>query len=140
MYIIQKKCTIHDELVIQDANGKTQLTLPVNLVVEDILASYNRLRRILGEAQEMLGEHPHSDECRAYYGKVVVEFFNIIFGEEGCRRLLEAYAGKYDAMLCDVAPFIVDSIQPQIHAAMLQRAEKYRELVKQAKGKRRLQR
>lgn len=138
MYVIQKKCTIQDELIIQNANGEAQLTLTVNLVVDDILSSYNRLRRILGEAQEMLRKKPDSDECRAYYGKVVVEFFNIIFGKDGCRQLLESYAGKYDEMLCDVAPFIVDSILPQINAAMAQRAEKYRALVKQAKGKRRL--
>lgn len=135
MYVVRKSSDIHEEFVVEDTSGKRLLSLPVNIVIDDVLASYNRLRRILGEAQEKLRQDPTKSEYQEYYGKVFVELLKVVFGENGCARLLECYENKYDKLLSDVAPFIVECINPQMEAAMKARAEKYRALTKKTQKK-----
>ena len=137
MYTIRKVSDIHDELVIENSSGEVELRLPVNIVINDVLARYNRLRRLLGEAQEKLRTMPESEECQSYYGTIFVEILKVVFGEEGCAKLLANYENKYEKLLSDVAPFIVDVINPKMEAAMKARAEKYRRLNKAAKPKHR---
>lgn len=133
MYVIHKSPSdITEELVVKGKPGEADLVLPVHLKVDDVLVSYNRLRQLLREAQEKLQEAPGSDEQRTAYGRVIVEFFALIFGQDGARRLLEFYADHYDEMLVDVAPFIVECIQPQMEAAMAARVERYKSLSQQA--------
>lgn len=131
MYVVRKVNDIHEEFVVENIKGEIELSLPVNIAIDTVLASYNRLRKILGEAQENLRQKPECSEYQEYYGKVFVELLKVIFGEEGCTRLLECYENKYDKLLSDVAPFIVECIQPQMHAAMIARAERYKALSKQ---------
>lgn len=137
MYTIRKVSDIHDELVIENSIGEVELRLPVNINIEDVLARYNRLRRLLSEAQEKLRQDPNCDQYQTYYGTIFVEILKIVFGEEGCAKLLANYENKYEKLLSDVAPFIVDAINPKMEAAMKSRAEKYRRLNKAAKPKRR---
>lgn len=134
MYVVRKVNDIHEEFVVEGTSGKVELNLPVNIVIDDVLASYNRLRRLLGEAQEKLRQDPECSEYQEYYGKVFVELLKVVFGEDGCAKLLECYENKYDKLLSDVAPFIVECINPQINAAMAARGEKYRRLASMAKA------
>lgn len=133
MYKVQRKQTIKDELVICGSNGSIELSLPVNLSVDDVIRQYNRLRSILGEAQAELQKDPKSEECLAKYGYTVVAFFELIFGTDGVKKLLDYYENKYTEMLEDVAPFIVDVIQPQMSAAMKERAKKFQKISRKIK-------
>lgn len=129
MYTVQRSRTISEELEVKNLDG-TSTILPVRLCVDEALASYNRLRRILGEAQEKLKNDPDNEQLQAYYGKAVTELFTIVFGQEGAARLLEIYENRPEEMLGDVAPFLVDVVQPQFELAMAERAKKYRRLTK----------
>lgn len=133
MYTVTKRNAIEEELTIQNLKGEAELTLCVSLHVDDILAQYNRLRRILGEAQENLSKDPTSEEALTGYGAAVVAFFELIFGADGCQKLLDYYKGRYGDMLSDVAPFVVDVIQPQVNKAMKERAARYKAIAKSAK-------
>lgn len=134
MYVVRKVNDIHEEFVVEGMSGKVELSLPVNIVIDDVLASYNRLRRLLGETQEKLRQDPECSEYQEYYGKVFVDLLKVVFGEDGCAKLLECYEQKYDKLLSDVAPFIVECINPQITAAMTARSKKYRRLASMAKA------
>lgn len=134
MYVVRKVNDIHEDFVVENAKGEAELRLPVNLSTDDVLAPYNRLRRLLGEAQEKLRQDPECSEYQEYYCKVFVELLKVVFGEDGCAQLLECYENKYDKLLSDVAPFIVECINPQIAAAMTARSEKYRRLASMAKA------
>lgn len=134
MYKVRKVSDIHEEFVVENTAGEVELSLPVNIAIDDVLASYNRLRRLLGEAQEKLRQDPDCGEYQEYYGKVFVELLKVVFGESGCAKLLECYENKRDKLLSDVAPFIVDCINPQMSAAMTARAEKYRRLASMSKA------
>lgn len=133
MYKIQRKQTIKDELVICGSTGEEELFLPVNLCVDDVIRQYNRLRSMLGEAQAELQKDPKSEECLTKYGYTVMALFELVFGSEGAKKLLSYYDKRYTEMLEDVAPFIVDRIQPQMSAAMKERAEKFKKIAGKVK-------
>ena len=56
----------------------------------------------------------------------ITEFFKLIFGQ----KLFSYYENRYTELLGDVSPFIVEQIQPQVDAAMKQRAERFRKMAK----------
>jgi len=127
-YVVQNRHEIHDELCIQNLKGEDVLVLPVTLRVDDVLAQYNRLRRILGEAQHAVMQNPEDEAALASYGTVVIALFEVIFGADGVKKLTDYYGERYGEMLEDVAPFIVDRIQPQFEVAMKARIKNYRKL------------
>lgn len=133
MYKIQRKQTIKDELVICGRTGEEELVLQVNLRVDDVIAQYNRLRCLLGEAQMELQKDPNDEVCLAKYGYTVLALFEVVFGSEGAQKLVDYYENRYTEMLEDVAPFIVDRIQPQMSAAMKERAAKFQKIAKKIK-------
>lgn len=130
MYTVQRKSAIKEDLEIQNAKGNVELTLHVNLFVDNVLSQYNRLRRMLGEAQYELSKDPTSEKTLSTYGATIVALFELIFGAEGVQKLLDYYDNRYTELLEDIAPFVVDVIQPQIDSAMKARASKYKELIK----------
>ena len=130
---IQRKQTIEDELIIEDSKGNEALKLPVKLYVDDILAQYNRVRLILGEAQEEVQKNPTSEKALCAYGIAIVAFFEVIFGKDGAKQVVDYYENRYGEMLNDIAPFIVNEIQPRINDAMRQRAERFNALSQAAK-------
>lgn len=127
-YKIKRKKMINEELVIEGAGGRKDLRVPVSITVDDCLAQFNRLRRILGELQAEAEKDPSSETTAAKLGTVIVAFFELIFGSAGCKRLLEYYDNAYTEMLEDVSPFVVDVIIPQMNLAMAERAERYRKI------------
>ena len=130
MYKVQRKQTIEDELVIENSKGEEALRLPVRLYVDDVLGQYNRLRRMLGEAQYNAGKNPTDDKALAALGMTVMALFSLIFGEKGAQELEKYYENRWTEMLQDVAPFVSECINPQIDAAMRQRAERFRSISK----------
>lgn len=131
-YKVKRTGVIEDELVIEDISGNEVLKLPVKMYVDDTLAAYNRLRRILGEAQYEVQKDPKSEKAMTTLGLTIVELFKLIFGEEGIKKILDYYDDRYTEMLSDIAPFVVDRIQPKMNEAMKARAERFRAMQKQA--------
>ena len=129
MYTVTRKNEIHEELAIKNLKGETELVLSVYLRVDEVLSQYNRIRRILGEAQHELSKNPTGEVTLVAFGKAVIALFSLVFGEEGTKKLLEYYGNGYSEMLQDVAPFIADVINPQIEAAMKARANTYKRMV-----------
>ena len=125
-YKIKRKKVLCEELVIKDAAGMDELRLSVNMAIDKTLAQFNRLRRMLGELQAEAEKDPHSETAAANLGVVIVAFFELIFGKDGCKKLLDYYDNSYTEMLEDVAPFIVDVVIPQMNLAMEERISKYR--------------
>lgn len=130
MYKIQRKQTIKDTLVIESSAGKEELRLDVHLHVDDAISQYNRLHCILGEATAELAKDPTSEKCLTAYGLAVMALFDLVFGEEGEKKLMEYYENRYSEMLEDVAPFISDRINPQMNKAMRERAKKFKSMAK----------
>lgn len=130
MYKAKRKQTIEDELVIENSKGEEALRLPVKLHVDDVLAQYNRLRMILGEAQHNAQEDPTDEKAVTMLGCAIIALFKLIFGEDGGQKLVDYYEERYTEMLADVAPFVTEVINPQMQAAMMERAKRFRKLAK----------
>lgn len=133
MYKVQRKQTIEDELVIENSKGEEALRLPVKLYVDDVLGQYNRLRRMLGEAQYNAEQNPTDDKTLTALGMTVMALFSLIFGEEGAHKLEKYYENRWTEMLQDVAPFVSECINPQMDTAMRQRADRFRSMSKPMK-------
>lgn len=125
-YKIKRKNVLCEELVIEAAGGRPELRLPVEMTIDQTLAQFNRLRRMLGELQAEAEKSPFDDAVISKLGIVIVAFFELIFGKDGCKNLVDYYENNYTEMLEDVAPFIVDVVIPQMNLAMEERVNKYR--------------
>lgn len=125
-YKIKRKNVLCEELVIEAAGGRPELRLPVEMTIDQTLAQFNRLRRMLGGLQAEAEKKPFDKAVISKLGIVIVAFFELIFGKGGCKNLVDYYENNYTEMLEDVAPFIVDVVIPQMNLAMEERVNKYR--------------
>lgn len=131
MYVVKQKKHIVEELRLQ--NERETLDLKVDLWIDDVFHKYNKIRLMLGEAQHDLQENPTSEKAQASYGSALVAFFSLIFGAENTEKMLQFYDGRYSDLLEDVAPFIVDVIQPQVQAAAQEKVKNLRNMAKRAR-------
>jgi hypothetical protein len=97
----------------------------------------NKAYETLGAAQTALQKNARSDEALEAYGKAVLAVFDVIFGEDGTKKLVAFYEGNFNEMLLDVFPFINDEIMPKIRAASADRREQMLAAVKASKKARR---
>jgi hypothetical protein len=133
MYQITRKNRIKEDLQLCHANGDVALTLHVDLNVDEIANRVNKAYETLGNAQNVLQKQPNSPQAMQAYGEAVIAVFTVIFGEDGCRDLVEFYEGNYTEMLLDLFPFINGEIIPKIREASADRKAQLVEAARMAK-------
>ena len=122
-YQVQRKSRIKETLELLDETGAVVESLDVDLNVDQIAGRVNKAYEVLGAAQTALQKNARSDEALEAYGKAVLAVFDVIFGEDGTKKLISFYDGNFNEMLLDVFPFINDEIMPKIRAASADRRE-----------------
>lgn len=136
-YQVQRKSRIKETLDLLDETGAVVESLDVDLNVDQIAGRVNKAYEVLGAAQTALQKNARSDEALEAYGKAVLAVFDVIFGEDGAKKLISFYEGNFNEMLLDVFPFINDEIMPKIRAASADRREQMLAAVKASKKARR---
>ena len=136
-YQVQRKSRIKETLELLDETGAVVESLDVDLNVDQIAGRVNKAYEVLGAAQTALQKNAKSDEALEAYGKAVLAVFDVIFGEDGTKKLISFYDGNFNEMLLDVFPFINDEIMPKIRAASADRREQMLAAVKASKKARR---
>lgn len=136
-YQVQRKSRIKERLELLDETGAVVESLDVDLNVDQIAGRVNKAYEVLGAAQTALQKNARSDEALEAYGKAVLAVFDVIFGEDGTKKLISFYDGNFNEMLLDVFPFINDEIMPKIRAASADRREQMLAAVKASKKARR---
>lgn len=136
-YQVQRKSRIKETLELLDETGAVVESLDVDLNVDQIAGRVNKAYEVLGAAQTALQKNARSDEALEAYGKAVLAVFDVIFGEDGTKKLISFYDGNFNEMLLDVFPFINDEIMPKIRAASADRREQMLAAVKASKKARR---
>lgn len=130
MYQIKRKHIVED-LEIED-NGKT-LKLSVDINVDSMLKAYNnaqyKIAQASNAAKAAAGDKDMS-ACEEAMGDAVLSLFEVIFGQEQTRQIIEFYDNKSLEMLGDIAPFITDVIAPRFKEAQDRIAESYRQVNK----------
>lgn len=123
MYVVKNNHEIKEDLCIQTP-GKPDVVIHVHINVDEIMSRYNRARKIIGEMQHKLEEDPTSEEALFSYGASILSLFELLFGEENTQKIVDVYESKYTDMLSDIAPFIVEVVQPKMEEAVRVHVEK----------------
>lgn len=133
MYTIKKAAHIVDELKIDGDDGK-DLTLNVNIYIDDILAGFEEKRAAISKAQQDLKALKASKETDpAELGLVLnslndaaYALFELIFGKEQTETLVKFYDNRVLSMLGDFLPYFSEVILPEIKKAQSDLADKYK--------------
>lgn len=122
---------IVEQLEIED-NGTT-LTLNVDINVDQIMSRYNKAQysiAIANQAAHAATNDADMEKAEEMMGEAVLNLFEVIFGEEQTKKIVNIYENRALEMLSDIAPFIADVIQPRINEAQQRIAERYRQVKK----------
>ena len=131
MYQIQRKNRIKEQLQLCHANGDIACTLDVDINVDRMTAQISKAYDQLGKAQNELMKDRTSDKLIEEYGKAVVLVLTAIFGEDGCKKILDFYEDNYTECLLDILPFVSGEIMPKIRDASQARKEQLEALMKE---------
>lgn len=133
MYQI-KRNHIVEELEIED-NGKV-LHLDVDISVDEIIREYITARvRMQGASQAAKKAKNENDLGKAEeaMGDAVISLFNIVFGQDNTKKILDFYDGKYIAMLEEISPFILEVVEPRVVEAQKRIEDRYKQVAKRGK-------
>ncbi len=129
MYQIQRKNRIKEQLQLCHANGEIACTLDVDINVDRMTAQISKAYDQLGKAQNELMKDRTSEKLIEEYGKSVVLVLTAIFGEDGCKKILDFYEDNYTECLLDILPFVSGEIMPKIREASKARKEQLQALM-----------
>lgn len=98
---------IKDNLDLISPDGK-KLEISFSFTPSGALTKKVREMQIaMAKAVQQPGE-----DANSVVGKVVVDLFDMIFGQDNTARMMEFYAGRYEAMAVDILPYIRDTVIP----------------------------
>ena len=133
MYQIKRNHIIED-LEIED-NGKI-LTLNVDLNVDTILHQYNQAQYKIAQASENAKKAANEKDLASAeeaMGNAVLGLFEVIFGEDQTKQIIDFYGDKPLEMLGDIAPFISEVVAPRIMEAQQRIADRYKQVSRRGK-------
>lgn len=133
MYQVTRKNRIKETLQLCHADGSVAHEILVDLNVDQIAGRVNKAYEALSAAQETLASQPKSEQALEAYGNAIFAVFDVIFGEENRKTIVDFYEGNYSEMLLDLFPFINNEILPKIWAANADRREQLIQAAKLAK-------
>lgn len=132
MYQVTRKNRIKETLQLCHADGTVAEEIDVDLNVDVIAGRMNKAYEALGIAQTELEGTP-TPQMMEKYGQAVMAVFDVVFGEDGRKRIVAFYENNYTEMLLDLFPFINDEIMPKIREASEDRKKQLIEAAKRTK-------
>ncbi len=129
-YQITRKAKITETLELYRADGSLAETINVDLDIDLMGGRVNKARENMAIAQLELEKDKRNVEA---FGRAVLSLFNVIFGEDGTRRIVDFYDGKEGEMVLDMFPFINNVIMPQVEAASAARKQQLLDAAKASK-------
>ena len=118
-YQLKKKKHIIKQLELLDENNKPEMTLNVDIVVDDFRSRYPVIKERVIKAQQMLDENGDSDTEAIAASQIAMKaVFVLVFGEMQTRRFLEYYQNRYTEAFMDVIPFITEEVIPEVNKAV----------------------
>ncbi len=111
-----------EELELVNEEGVTEKVISIRLdragIAEKASKKYVEIQRLQALAKR--AKKDGENELVTQLGQVVIDFFEIIFGEENAKTILEFYEGNYVEMIMEIMPFIQTKVLPVIRAAAQQ--------------------
>lgn len=134
MYRIKKSSNVNrirESVEIED--GSKVLHLDVDVNVDSVLRQYVEIGSQLSKLQAKLREGEKTEELYADFGRVLLAWFELFFGAEQTKLIVEFYDGRYTEMLSDITPFLQDVVVPAFVKAQTATKDWYRQLAKRGK-------
>lgn len=117
MYTLVQNENFLDDIQLEKADGTTE-TLHVSLLVTpDTIKKYRQMQIRLMELEKKRKASPGDDETVAQIGQAVVDVFDLLFGAENVRKLLEFYRQDFTQMMAEMFPYIQNVILPKFQQA-----------------------
>ena len=135
MYQVKRENQISEQLQLVYANGEIAETIDVDINVDDLGPKINKAYELVGMAQLELQKDPASQATIDAFGNAVLGLFEVIFGEDGCKQIIDFYGnrGAWSEMLVDLFPFINNEILPKVRKASELRKKQLLEMSKALK-------
>jgi hypothetical protein len=135
-YQVTRSKRITETLELTDEKGNVVESINVNLDADAVCTAFRKKQTEVIDAERRLKEIRKNGgetdlEC-AYeaYGNAVIAIFELIFGEDGTKRLLDFFEDNYIEMGIQVVPFINAVIVPKINETLRNRKAQIRALHK----------
>ena len=133
MYKITRNHIV-EELEITD--GGKAYTFSVDINVDEILSRYNQTQYKIAAAAEAAKKAKGQEDMQAAersMGEAVLGLFELIFGADQAKQIVDIYNGRSLEMLNDISPFIVDVIMPRVQEAQERIQSRYAQVSKRGK-------
>lgn len=108
-----------ESLELVNEEGVTEKVITVRLdragLAMKASKKYVEIQRLQAMAEKARGKE-NAEELVTKLGQTVIDFFEIIFGEEDTKAILEFYEGNYIEMALEVMPFIQEKVLPTVRA------------------------
>lgn len=122
-YQITRKNRIVEDLELCTADGTVSQTIHVDLNVDQMAARLRAATADLAKAKSEMENAPDDEKKVEALGNATIALFDVIFGEEGRKKIVDFYEDAYTEMLVDVFPFIADVVLPKVNEASAARRE-----------------
>lgn len=113
-----------ESLELVNEEGATEKIITVRLdkagLAMKASKKYVEIQRLQAMAEKARGKE-NTEELVTKLGQTVIDFFEIIFGEEDTKAILEFYEGNYIEMALEVMPFIQEKVLPTVRAIAQQK-------------------
>ena len=108
-----------ESIELVNEEGVTEKVITVRLdkagLAMNASKKFVEIQRLLAMAEKARGKE-NEEELVTELGQTVIDFFEIIFGKEDTKAILEFYEGNYIEMALEVMPFIQEKVLPTVRA------------------------
>lgn len=122
VYQIKKTNRITEDVEFLGENGEVELTVKLDIDVERIAGDF-RKAQIAVISAEKAAKEKQTDEMLETYGKAIIEFIRLIFGDENTQKLIKYFDNRYIDLLFQTMPFIYDVVVPSIEKSVRQKKQ-----------------
>ena len=110
---LKRTAPFEDDIDLMDKSGNVVKTIHLSLDLETIMGRYTAALRRLETAEK--AAIPYDTTSTSMYGACVIEFLQVIFGDD-TGAILAHYKGRYIDLIEQVLPYIYKRIGQRIQA------------------------
>ena len=126
MYVLNQASVFEDQIKLQKRDGTNEILEIRFDITESLVKKYRELQIQMMNLQKKQKENPGDIGIVEEVGKVVVELFSALFGNENVERIMAFYANDYTKMCAELFPYIQNVIVPEFQKILRQRKQAYK--------------
>ncbi len=115
-YKIKRKKRIKEELELCDENGVKVDSILIDFDIDEKSKAFNAARNEVIKIEMAFKEAEEKDleTLQINYGDALLKLFEVIFGYEGAKKIVDFYDNRWVEMTEEVIPFIQNVFMPEL--------------------------